>query len=155
FLIGRLVPGIRAIIVPMAENVSYLGQLREGVQFILRSSVLLAIIISVMITNLFDQALSAIVAPAYIHSTFHTPLPLRWIVGGFAGTAFVGTLIFGAIGHRLPRRLTFAIGFILGGATRYWILLLPILPLMIVVYAIAGLGIAPLNPLIDTVLESA
>lgn len=153
FLIGRLVPVLQATVAPMAEETKYFHQLREGVHFILRNSVLSAIIITVMITNLFDQALSAVVAPAYIQHMFHTPLPLGWIGGSFAGAALVGTLIFGAIGHRLPRRLTFACSFILSGVARYWILLVPILPLMVVVYAIAGLGLAPLNPLIDTVLQ--
>lgn len=152
-LIGKLVPVQRATVASVAKETTYLRQLREGVHFILSNSMLSAIIITVMLTNLFDQTLSAVVAPAYIQQVFHTPLPLGWIGGSFAGAAFVGTLIFGAIGHRLPRRLTFAIGFIISGVAQYWILLVPLLPLMVVVYAIAGIGLAPLNPLIDTVLQ--
>lgn len=152
-LIGRGVPVLPVAAVPIAEKTPYLHQLREGVHFILRDSVLLAITITVMITNLLDQALGAVVAPAYIQHVFHSPLPLGWIGGSFAGAALVGTLLFGMIGHRLPRRQTFACAFILNGVARYWILLVPLLPLMIVVYAIAGFGLAPLNPLIDTVLQ--
>lgn len=152
-LIGKLVPVLPAAVVPMVKKTPYLHQLREGVYFILGNSVLFAIIVTVMITNLLDQALSAVVAPAYIQDVFHSPLPLGWIGGSFAGSALMGTFIFGMIGHRLPRRLTFAYGFILNGAARYWILLVPLLPLMVVVYAIAGFGLAPLNPLIDTVLQ--
>ena len=67
--------------------------------------------------------------------------------------AFLGTLAFGVVGHRLPRQLTLGVGFTMGGAVRYWILLVPLLPLLVVAYAIAGLGIAPINSLIDTVLQ--
>lgn len=65
----------------------------------------------------------------------------------------LGTLIFGAIGHRFPRRLTFSIGFILAGAFNVWTLLIPILPVMVVGQIISGLGASPLNPLIDTVAQ--
>jgi MFS family permease len=152
-LVSLLVPTIQARITAAVGETRYFLQLREGVRFILSDSVLLAIIVSVMMTNLLDQALSAIVAPAYILQVFHSPLPLGWIFGVLGGTAFVGTLIFGMIGHRLPRRLTFGVGFTLGGALRFWILLVPILPLLVAVYAIAGLGLAPINPLIDTLLQ--
>lgn len=155
-VIGLLIPVMSgaAANTENAENESsYLRHLQEGVHFILRDPVLLAIIGTVLVTNLLDQALIAVVAPAYIKQVFHSPLPLGWMYGAFGGAAFVGTLIFGAIGHRLPRRLTFGIGSTIGGAIRFWILLVPILPLLIVVHAIAGLGAAPSNPLIDTILQ--
>lgn len=152
-VVGLLVPNPR-VATPAAEKEStYLSHLRRGVRFILSDSVLLTMIGTVLATNLLDQALIAVVAPAAIKEVFHSPLPLGWIYGVFVGAAFVGTLLFGAIGHHLPRRLTFSIGFIIGGPIRFWILLVPILPLLIAVHAIAGLGIAPLNPLIDTISQ--
>jgi MFS family permease len=75
------------------------------------------------------------------------------IIAALGGAAFVGTLIFGAIGHRLPRRLTFGIGYTIGGAVRFWVFLLPVLPLLIGWQFIAGLAIAPINPLVDTLLQ--
>lgn len=152
-VIGLLVPVLRVAAANAENEGSYLRHLREGVDFILRDPVLLAIISTVLVMNLLDQALTAVVAPAYIKQVFHSPLPLGWMYGAFGGAAFVGTLIFGVIGHRLPRRLTFGIGSTIGGAIRFWILLVPILPLLIVVHAIAGLGAAPSNPLIDTILQ--
>lgn len=152
-VIGLLVPVIGVVTANEENESSYLRHLQKGVRFILRDPVLLAIISTVLVMNLLDQALVAVVAPASIKQVFHSPLPLGWMYGAFGGAAFVGTLIFGAIGHRLPRRLTFGIGSTIGGATRFWILLVPVLPLLIVVHAIAGLGVAPSNPLIDTILQ--
>lgn len=154
FLICWLVPATPAMIMATTQKTgSYFSQLGAGIHFIFRNSVLFAIIVTVMITNLFDQALSAVLAPAYIQHVFHSPIPLGWINGSLAGCSFVGTLIFGALGHRLSRRLAFNLGFILSGAARFWILLVPFLPLLVAVYAIAGFGLAPLNPLIHTVLQ--
>src|SRR5947199_7962887 len=108
---------------------------------------------TVMITNLLDSAWSSVIGPAYIKSIFNSALPFGLLLAAFGGSAFVGTLIFSVIGHRLPRRLTFGIGFTIGGAGRFWILLLPILPILIVWHIISGLAIAPLNPLIDTLQQ--
>ncbi len=152
-VIGLLVPVVRVTAANTESESSYLRHLHEGVRFILHDPVLLAIIGTILVTNLLDQALTAVVAPAYVRQVFHSPLPLGWMYGAFGGAAFVGTLIFGAIGHRLPRRLTFGVGSTIAGAIRFWILLVPILPLLIVVHAIAGLGAAPSNPLIDTILQ--
>ena len=152
-LVGVLTGQTQTESVTRASGSGYLEQIGEGLEFILRDSVLWVVILAVMVTNLLDQALVSVVAPAYIKQTFHSPLPMGWTYGAFGGMAFLGTLAFGAIGHRLPRQLTLGIGFTTGGAVRYWILLVPFLPLLVVAYAIAGLGIAPINPLIDTVLQ--
>lgn len=153
-VIGVLVPFTPAIVASAEENPqTYLQHLREGVGYIFSSSFLLSAIATVMLTNLLDAGLSSVVAPVYIKQIFHSPLPLGLIFAAFGGAAFIGTLIFGAIGHRLPRRWTLGIAFTIGGAPRFWILLAPILPVLIICYAITGMAIAPINPLLDTVMQ--
>ena len=153
-VISILVPFTPAIVASTDENPqTYLQHLREGVGYIFGSSFLLSVIITVMLTNLLDAGLASVVAPVYIKQIFNSPLPLGLIFAAFGGAAFVGTLIFGTIGHRLPRRWTFGIGFTIGGALRFWILLVPILPVLIICYGITGVAIAPINPLIDTAMQ--
>ncbi|HEX6818599.1 MAG TPA: MFS transporter [Ktedonobacterales bacterium] len=152
-VIGLLVPVTRATAVSAVNESRYLRHLQQGVGFMLRDPVLLALMSTILVTNLLDQGLSAVVAPAYIKQVFHSPLPMGWMYGAFGGAAFAGALIFAAIGHRLPRRWTLGVGSTIGGATRFWILLVPVLPLIIAVYAMAGVGAAPTNPLIDTILQ--
>lgn len=135
------------------ERQSYFAALWEGARFLIQDSVILTITIVVMITNLLDAANISVVEPAYIMQTFHSAIPLGLLIAASGGMAFIGTAIFGTIGHRFPRRLTFGIGFIVGGALRFWVLLIPILPLMLGWFALAGLAIAPLNSLISTVLQ--
>ena len=49
--------------------------------------------------------------------------------------------------------MTYGIGYTVGGALRYWIFLLPFLPLLIAWQVVAGLAIAPINPLTDTIIQ--
>lgn len=132
---------------------SYLTELSEGIRFVIRDAVLLPIILVCLITNLIDSANFAVVEPAYIMQTYHSALPLGLLVAALGGMAFVGTIIFGTIGHRFPRRLTFGISFTVGGALRFWFLLIPNLPVVVAWFALAGLAIGPINALIDTVLQ--
>ncbi|MEO7002566.1 MAG: MFS transporter [Ktedonobacterales bacterium] len=138
----------------MATGVrGYLAHLGEGVRFIGRDGLLVSLIVTVMVTNLLDAGFGAVLQPAYIKHTYGTAIVLGGVTAAFGGAAFVGTVVFGAIGHKLPRRLALGIGFTLAGATRYWILALAPVPwALFIVYALAGFCIGPVNPLIDTVL---
>jgi predicted MFS family arabinose efflux permease len=132
---------------------SYFAELGEGVRFIRRDTIILTVILVCMITNMLDSANFAVVEPAYIMQTYHSAVPLGLLVAVMGGMAFIGTVIFGGIGHRFPRRLTFGISFIIGGAFRFWFLLIPNFPIVLAWFAIAGLAISPINTLIDTVLQ--
>lgn len=132
---------------------SYFAELGEGLRFVRRDAVILTIIIVVMITNMLDNANFAVVSPAYMMSIFHSALPYGILIATTGGMAFAGTVIFGAIGHRLPRRLTFGIAFTIGGALRFWVLLTANFPFMLAWFALAGLSLGPLNSLISTVMQ--
>jgi len=154
-LIGLVVPNLTQdhLKATTEKSGGYLAELREGMRFIRLDAVIMTIIIVVMVTNLLDNANFAVVEPAYIMQTFHSAIPLGMLVAAISGMAFVGTIIFGSIGHRFPRRLTFGICFTIGGALRFWALLVPNFPFMLSWFALAGLFIGPINSLIDTVLQ--
>ncbi|QBD80570.1 MFS transporter [Ktedonosporobacter rubrisoli] len=154
-LIGLAVPHIPPVLQKeeAKEKRGYVARLREGLSFIRHDALLASLVITIMITNLLDGALGSVVMPAYVQSFFHSALPLGLLVAAFGGAAFVGTLIFAAIGHRLPRRLTLGWTFTIGGALRFWVMLVPILPILIGWNIIAGLAVGSINPLLDTVLQ--
>jgi MFS family permease len=156
-LIGLLVPAARAVHT-RAPNAAaprrrgwFLAEIGEGLGFLRRDGVLLAIIVTIMVTNLLDSGFAAVLAPAYIRATYHSAIPLGGIIAAFGGGAFLGTVVFGAIGHRLPRRLTLGIGFTLAGPSRWFLLVfLHNVPLLIALSAVAGVCIGPINPLLGT-----
>ncbi|WIG62045.1 MAG: hypothetical protein OJF49_004794 [Ktedonobacterales bacterium] len=130
----------------------YLAGLAVGLRFIWRDRLILSIVATVLVTNLLDAGFSAVLAPAYIRQTFGNAVVLGGIVAAFGGAAFLGTLVFGAIGHRLPRQLTLGIGFTLAGLPRFLALVfVPSVPLLLAIFAFAGFCIGPVNPLLDTV----
>lgn len=135
-----------------SEKQSYFAALREGLSFS-KDSGLLMLVFIFLITNMLDRASSAVVLPKYILDTYKSAIPLGLLFAAESGMGFVGTLIFAAIGHRFPRRLTLALGFIIGGAMSYWILLIPNFPIQLTWFGLAGLAMSPINPLIFTVIQ--
>lgn len=152
-LIGLAVPATPPLVKIGEHAESYLAQLWEGVRFIRRDALIMSIIVVVLVTNLLDAALFSVIQPAYIKAVFHSAIPLGLLVASLGGAGFMGTLIYSAVGHRLPRRSTLGITYTIGGALRFWVLLIPILPVLIGWNIIAGLAIGAINPLLDTVIQ--
>jgi MFS family permease len=135
-----------------AEKKGYFASLAEGMSFT-RDPILLTLLIVFIVINMLASASSAVVMPAYMLQTYHSAIPFGLIYAAFSGMGFVGTIVYGFIGHRLPRRLTLCICVILSGTVRFWILLIPNFPIQFVSFALAGLLFGPINPLIFTVIQ--
>lgn len=126
---------------------SYAGELREGFGFLLRDRMLVAIAALVLVTNLLDQAYSAVMVPVWVHDELGSPLALGLIGGVFGVGAVVGSSVFAWLGPRLPRRRSFAWGFLIGGAPRFFVLaLVVVLPPVLAVSLVAGLAVGAINP---------
>lgn len=129
----------------------YTQEILDGFRAIRKDAVILAIVIVVMITNFLDAGFGGVVKPYYVKEIFGSALSLGVLIAANGAGAVVGALIFGAIGYRLSRRITFAAGFTLT-ALRYFIyVLFPSLPILIIGEFICSVGAGPLNPIIDSV----
>lgn len=89
----------------------YWSDLREGFRFVRRDPLLRCIIALVLVTNTLDAARSSTLLPLYADSRLGGPAALGVVVGSFGAAALVGTIGFGFIAHRLPRRIPFALCF--------------------------------------------
>lgn len=149
-LIGLLVPKAASNEKKGSSGIrQYLSDLHEGLNFIYRDKVILALTVTILITNLLDGAMGAVITPAYVQHFFHSPVPQGILMGVFGGMAFLGTLIYGAIGHRLPRRPTLGVSFTIVSMRIIGMALLPALPFLIFIHALTGLACGPLNPLLS------
>jgi MFS family permease len=129
------------------EKVGYVAELREGFAFLRRDHLLLAIALMVLVTNLLDQAYSVVLVPVWVREELGSPLGLGLIGGVFGIGAVVGSALFAWLGPRLPRRKSFAWGFLVAGFPRFAVLALAVtLPPMLAVSLVAGLGVGSINP---------
>jgi MFS family permease len=130
----------------------YLAELREGFGFVRRDPLIRAIVVMVMVTNMLDVALASVVLPVYADRLLGGALDLGLVNGVFGAGALAGTVLFGAVGHRLPRFWAFTIAFALVGWPRYAVLALePGLAGVLVAMAVAGVAVGPVNPILSAV----
>jgi MFS family permease len=130
----------------------YLAELREGFAFVRRDPLIRAIVVMVMVTNMLDVALASVVLPVYADRVLGGAVDLGLVNGAFGAGALAGTVLFGAVGHRLPRFWAFTIAFALVGWPRYAVLALePGLAGVLVAMSLAGLAVGPVNPILSAV----
>jgi MFS family permease len=130
---------------------NYFDELLNSLRFLRRDTLILTIVVIVMITNFLDAAFGGVILPVYVNQIFGNALNLGLIIAANGGGAVLGAIIFGIIGHRLPRRATFVAMFVLV-SLQFWSFALYLsFPLILVATIISGVGAGPLNPIIDAV----
>jgi MFS family permease len=150
-LVGMLIVAPRLATIKASENSHYFTELLAGLKFLVQDRLILAIVVTVMITNFLDSAFAGVVRPVYINQVFGNAFDLGLIIAANGGGAVFGALIFGAIGHKLPRHLTFYSMFILTGLTFFVYAFSPPLWVLVLTTFIFSIGAGPLNPIIDSV----
>jgi MFS family permease len=133
----------------------YASELAEGLHFVARNRLILSMVLLATVGNFLDVPLLTVVLPVYASTIFDSPTSLGLMLGSFAGGALLGTLAFGFIGRRLPRRATFLTSWLLASVVVYGALALQVpLPLVVVAGLLGGLVGGPINPILLTVVQA-
>jgi MFS family permease len=131
----------------------YGADLLEGLRFLRADRLLIGVATLVAVTNLFDQALTAVLLPVWVRDRLHDATGIGVIGGGLGVGALAGVLLGAWLGERLPRRLTFSVGYLLGAAPPFLALaIFADLPPVLVVAVLAGFFGGFQNPIIGAVL---
>ena len=149
--VDRSVEPSKAATAEDEEKVGYVAELREGFAFLRGDRLLVAIALMVLVTNLLDQAYSVVLVPVWVRDELGSPLGLGLIGGIFGIGAVTGSALFAWLGPRLPRRQSFAWGFLVAGAPRFAVIALAAtLPPVLAVSLVTGLGVGAINPALSS-----
>ncbi|MEU7746514.1 MFS transporter [Nonomuraea sp. NPDC049158] len=131
----------------------YWRRFAEGVAFLRAEPMLLALTLMVAVTNLLDAAFAQVLVPVWARESGHGPavIGLNSAVMGLAAVG--GSLVAAAVAHRMPRRAVFFVAFLVAGPPRYLVLAMdaPVW-VMLVVFAVSGLGGGLINPILGAIL---
>jgi MFS family permease len=131
----------------------YSAELLEGLRFIRSERLIFSIVIVAVILNFLDAPIFLVVLPVFADANFGSAVVLGIMFAGFGAGSLISTLLFGALGHRLPRRATLILCWVVVGLP-FWILATtPSLPVTVAALAVMGLAAGPLNPIIFTVVQ--
>ncbi|MFJ6194492.1 MFS transporter [Micromonospora sp. NPDC092111] len=135
-----------------AGSGGYWRDFAAGVRFLTREPLLRAVVLLVLVTNFFDATKSNVLLPVVADRDLGGATAFGLLVGAMGGGALAGSLVFSAVGHRLPRRATFVSAFALASGPPFWVLAAaPPLPWTVAVFALAGFAAGAINPLIGAV----
>ncbi|KAM9865304.1 Multidrug efflux pump Tap [Leucobacter aridicollis] len=137
-----------ATAVPASSAQSYWRDLRDGFRFVTRDPLLVRIVGLVLLTNALDAARSGTLMPLYAAEELGGAAPLGIIVGAFGAAALAGTVGFGFVAHRLPRRVPFALCFAVAGAFALAPALGFQVPGMVATAVVCGLAAGAINPIL-------
>jgi len=161
--------GLVAVLVPVSANpprrlsvstiedaarseLGYLTSLREGFSYLVGDRLLVGIAAMVLVTNFADQAGGAVLFPYWAHQIAHSSIDLGLIGGAFAFGAVAGNVLTTWLGPRMPRRLTYAVGFLLCGAPRFFLVAAsPGIGVIASLFFVFGLGAGAINPILGAV----
>jgi MFS family permease len=94
-----------------------------------------------------------VVLPFYARQTYGSAVDLGLMLGGFGSGALAGTVLYGTVGHLLPRRATLVSAIVLMGLP-FWVLVAtPPLGVTIGALFVAGFVLGPSNTLTYSVLQ--
>ena len=133
-------------------DATYWSDFREGFAFIRGRRLVMLVILTLAGANLLDAAIAAVVLPVYASEVFDSSVALGLILGALGGGAVVGSLAYGAWGKRFSRRWIYVMGFVLSAFQAWGYALFPGLVVVIIIAALVGLGIGPINPIVAAVL---
>jgi MFS family permease len=149
-LIGRLTPYRPPVPRPRGPR---LAELTAGVSFMRRDRLLWSLLILFALVDLLANSLLLVVVPVYAARMFGSAFDYGVILSGLGGGMLVGTLLFGAVGQRLPRRATATLGLLLSGLPLCLLIGLPGLAATIAIFAVMGFGLGPSATLAMTVFQ--
>lgn len=131
---------------------SYGRQLRDGLRFVVRDPLMRLIVAMILVTNLLDSARGASLLPLYADAELGGAGALAVLVAVMGGCALAGNIAFGFVAHRLPRRATFTVCFVIaGGPSSAAFALAAPFPVLVASVAVAGLASGALNPILGAV----
>jgi MFS family permease len=133
----------------------YRTELMVGLRFVAGSSLLVSVVLVASVANAIDGSLITVVLPVYVQEIWSSPTDLGFLVSAIGAGSLLGTAVFGAIGQRMPRRLTFLLGGAGGALLLYGgLALTPPLGAMVFLVLLAGAVGGPVLPLLFTVVQT-
>lgn len=131
----------------------YLGDVADGLRLLRRDALLLAMTLNNTAGNFIGAALSGVILPVYAREIYGSAVDLGLLFSAYGGGALLGLLLYGAIGHRFPRRATYTVSWILDGIL-LWALVVELgLPVVLAVLLLWGIVGSPNLPLTFTVAQ--
>lgn len=149
-VVGALIPRVASGAKDAARG-KYRDEFLMGLRFLRGDRLLLALAIGLAISNMLGSPFFGVILPVFAKQAYGSAAKLGIIVAATGAGQVIGAALYGAIGHRLPRRALWIAAFIV--VPLPWMLLVftTSLPLIVGALAVSSVVAGPTNPLLVTI----
>jgi MFS family permease len=146
---GAVVDAVRAA----TTDERYLTQLRAGWRFLRSDAVLVAMVVMVGLTNLVDQAYTAVLVPVWALHDGGGAGAIGLLFAVFAAGSTVGSLLAATVASGLPRFPTYVVAFLIAGGPRFAVLALGLpVSAVLVTAVVCGFASGFINPILGALV---
>jgi MFS family permease len=135
------------------EERTYLADVVTGLHFIVQRPLLRVLAIASFLANFIGAPLFTVVLLVIVEEEYGSASVLGLLIAAGGVGLVAGSVLFGAIGHRLPRRATLVVGYSMFGLQMWVVALTPPAAIVAVVFAVRGFLTAPYNPITMTLFQ--
>ncbi len=125
--------------------------LLAGLRFIRRDRLLWPMAVVLALSNAVSGAVYSVLLPFYAEGTLESATALGLTYSALGVGALAGSVLYGALAGRIPRRLVWSVAFLVVPIELWVLLVSPGVGLLIAVFVLAGFVGGPLNPLMVTI----
>lgn len=129
----------------------YLSQVGDGVRFIRGDKLLLTLMLTLAVSNAVGSPFYSVLLPVFAKEEWNSPEKLGLIFAASGAGAIVGSIFYGARGHRWRRRLVWVLGYLVVPAEMWILLATSSFWPIAVVFALVAVLSGPINALLVTV----
>jgi MFS family permease len=130
----------------------YLGQLKDGLSFVLGTKVIMALMLTVMAVQ-FVRANQMVILPVYAHDFFGSASEFGFMFAAMGAGGVVSAVAFGIWGHRWPRRVVILVGASSLGLMFLMLATTPPYTVILGAMVVIGLMNGPMMPLVFTLMQ--
>jgi len=147
-IVARLLPAMPSLV---AAGGRYLDEVMEGIRFLRSQRLLITILTASLVLNFFAAPLGGVLLPVFASEQNWGARSLGFLFSGFGAGMIAGSILFGMIGSRLPRRTWIVAALASAGITLAMLSVASVLPVAIAFAVLTGITLGIVNPITSTV----
>lgn len=149
-VVGALIPRVASGTKDAARG-KYRDEFLMGLRFLRGDRLLLALAVGLAISNMLGSPFFGVILPVFAKEAYGSAAKLGIIVAATGAGQVIGATLYGAIGHRLPRRALWITAAIVAPLPWITLVFTTSLPLIVGALALGSVFGGPINPLMVTI----
>lgn len=134
------------------SGASLLGDVREGFRYVWTNSLIRTIIFAALVINGVYSPIFGVIMPYYAKTVYDSATALGLIAAAFGTGMLVGSLAYGFIGERIPKRIQMFISISLISLPIIGLISIPSFGWTIAIVSVCAVGSGLVNPMIFTIV---